>query len=217
MFLYILYLLLLLQFQLQSNACLFVCFAPQQSFNSVNNVHFCHHDALPSKCNRNTNAIRQWQWQSEHHSSSNYNRSAVRRQWQWQSGHTDNNMAITKNTDQQQSFIINNNVDTSAIKSIANTSFPPSATGRPTRSNNGNRDTQITTQQSQNGIPDQQATTFHQHGRAGECREWKYMQVSINIFVAMTTFPPSATKTPQQQQQLQPERDPAMAGVAIVT
>ena len=45
--------------------------------------------------------------------------------------------------DWQQSFNSINNVDTSSIKSTANTSFPPSATG--TRSGNGNRDTQITT------------------------------------------------------------------------
>ena len=40
--------------------------------------HLCHHDILPSKCNRNM--IQQWQWQSEHHSSSNYNPNAI---WQW--------------------------------------------------------------------------------------------------------------------------------------
>ena len=31
----------------------------------------------------------------------------------------------------QQSFIINNNVNVSAIKIVAHTPFPPSATGRP--------------------------------------------------------------------------------------
>ena len=126
-------------------------------------------------------------------------------------------MAIAKNADQQQSFIVNNNVDTSAIKSIADTPFPPSATGRPTRSNSGNRDTQITTQQSRNRILDQQAPTFCQHGRAGKCREWKYMQSSITIFVTMGSFPPSAAGTPQQQQQLQLEIHLTIAGVAIVT
>jgi len=40
-------------------------------------------------------------------------------------------MTIAKNANWQQSFIIINNVHTSAIKNIANTSFPPSATGTP--------------------------------------------------------------------------------------
>ena len=42
--------------------------------------HLCHHDILPSKGNRKTirqYTIRQWQWQSEHHSCSNYNRNAI--------------------------------------------------------------------------------------------------------------------------------------------
>ena len=110
---------ILLQLQLQSNVCLFVSLNSPLSSRTMSTRPLSR--ALPTRPSI--------QVQPEHHSSSNtYNRNAIR-QWQWQSWHTDNNITIAKNADRQQSFIINNNFNTFAIKSIAAmTAFPPSAT-----------------------------------------------------------------------------------------
>ena len=83
------------------------------------------------------------------------------------------------------------------------------------------------------------SSTLQQNRRVGDaagrgrmcwqCRERKdgkvlamvlIVNVVVATFVTMASFPPSATRTPQQQQlQLQPEHDPAMVvmTMAIVT
>ena len=77
-------------------------------------------------------------------------------------------------------------------------------TGTQSDNGNGNRNRDTRTTQQQNADRQQSFSIINSVNTS-----------SINIFVAITSFPPSATETPQQQQQLQPERNPIMAGVAI--
>ena len=119
-------LLLLLQLQSQSNAVLFVCFFrsstvfyQQQQCQHVLYQPICHHDVLsPSKYNMNITATITTGTRSDN-GNGNGNREMQTTQQR------------IADRDQQQSFSIVNNIDTSSIKSLANTSFPPSATGTP--------------------------------------------------------------------------------------
>ena len=114
----------------------------------------------------------------------------------------------------QQYFIIINDVDTSSINIfVTMMSFPPSATGTPHQ------------QQLQPECDSTMAMTIvtrrqqHSNCKIGFRISKQHPFVnfdmsSINIFVTMTSFmsfPPSATGTPQQQQQLQLECNPTMA------
>ena len=123
----------------------------------------------------------------------------------------------TRTRDRQQSNIINNNINTFSINIfVTMTSFPPSATRTPTRSDNGNGN---------RTPPQQQLQPEHDPAMAivkNADRQQSFINnnnvnTSAIKSIANTFFPPSATGTPQQQLQLQPERDPTMAMLAIAT
>ena len=109
----------------------------------------------------------------------------------------------------QQSFSSINNVNTSAIKIIANTSFPPSATrttGTRSDNGNGNRDTHATTQQ-RNADRDQQQSFSIVNN----------VDTSAIKSIAMTSSPPTSATGTQQQQQLQRDLTMAMAIAMTMT
>ena len=135
--------------------------------------HLCHHDVLlPSKCNWNTTA------------------AGIRTRSDNGNGNGNCNTRTTqqRNADWQQSFSITNNVDTSYIKSIANTPFPPSAIRTPQQQQQQQQQQQLQPERdltmamkivtrrqhdsskTRNGneMADQQATSLHQHGHKGE-------------------------------------------------
>ena len=125
----------------------------------------------------------------------------------------------TRTRDRQQSNIINNNINTFSINIfVTMTSFPPSATRTPTRSDNGNGNRTPPQQQLQPERDPAMAMAIVKNAdRQQSFINNNNVNTSAIKSIANTFFPPSATGTPQQQLQLQPERDPTMAMLAIAT